>query len=293
MKQHNKYSYFIGCTIPFRASNYDLSTRKILPRLGIDLIDLPDAGCCGLYFELINELTYLSMAARILSMAEERKTDLMVLCSGCNGALHRANQKLKSNKELKDEVNEILKDVDREYKGNIEVKHLIRVLYEDVGLDKIKKEVTNPLTNVRAAAHYGCHLLKPSRDMNFDDSHSPQSLDKLIEATGAKSIDYYDKNQCCGGYVLAADAKTAYRMTGEKLEHAKAANADMLITACPFCNVMYDANQKAAETETQKQYKIPCLHYPQLLALAMGIDAKELGFEQNRIKPDMTKFGKQ
>jgi heterodisulfide reductase subunit B len=286
----NKYAYFIGCTIPFRASNYDLATKKIAEKLGIELVDLPDAGCCGLYFELMNEMTYLTMAARVLSMAEEKKLDLLVLCNGCNGSLYRANKKLKENPELKDKVNEVLAEVGREYKGTIEVKHLVRVLYEDVGIDRIKEKITNPLTNVKAAAHYGCHLLKPSEEMQFDDPKNPVSLDRLIEVTGAKSVDYYDKLQCCGGYVLAADAKTAYRMTGEKLAHVKSAGADIMITGCPFCNVMYDANQRAAETETGQQYKIPCLHYPQLLALAMGIDPKELGFEQNRVRPDMKLF---
>ncbi|MFZ2456862.1 MAG: CoB--CoM heterodisulfide reductase iron-sulfur subunit B family protein [Candidatus Altiarchaeia archaeon] len=286
----NKYAYFIGCTIPFRASNYDLATRKVTESLGIELVDLPDAGCCGLYFELINEMTYLSMAARVLSMAEEKKLDLLVLCNGCNGSLYRANKKLKENPELKDKVNEVLTEVGREYRGTIEVKHLIRVLYEDIGIEKIKEKIANPLTNVKAAAHYGCHLLKPSEEIMFDDPKNPVSLDRLIEVTGAKSVDYYDKLQCCGGYVLAADAKTAYKMTGEKLSHVKAAGADIMITGCPFCNVMYDANQRAAETETGQQYKIPCLHYPQLLALAMGVDPKELGFEQNRVRPDMKLF---
>lgn len=289
----DRYAYFIGCTIPFRASNYDLATKKVAERLGIELVDLPEAGCCGLYFELMNEMTYLSMAARVLSMAEEKKLDLLVLCNGCNGSLYRANKKLKENQELKDKVNEVLAKVGREYKGTIEVKHLIRVLYEDVGVERIKEKITNPLTNVKAAAHYGCHLLKPSEDIQFDDPKNPASLDALIEATGASSIDYYDKMQCCGGYVLAADAKTAYKMTGEKLAHVKAAGADIMITGCPFCNVMYDANQRAAETETGQQYKIPCLHYPQLLALAMGVDPKELGFEQNRVRPDMKLFVKQ
>jgi len=233
------------------------------------------------------------MAARVLSMAEEKKLDLLVLCNGCNGALHRANRKLKGNPELKEKVNEVLAEVGREYRGTIEVKHLIRVLYEDVGVDRIKEKVENPLVKVKAAAHYGCHLLKPSEEMQFDDPKNPVSLDRLIEATGAKSVDYYDKMECCGGYVLAADAKTAYRMTGEKLSHVKAAGADVIITCCPFCNVMYDANQKTAEAETGVQYRIPVLHYPQLLALAMGIDPKELGFEQNRVRPDMRLFVKQ
>ncbi len=286
---NNKYAYFIGCTTPFRVSNYDLSTRKIMDKLGIELVDIPDAGCCGLYYELVNELTYLSMAARIISMAEDLKLDLMVVCNGCNGSLFRANRKLKQNHELRDEVNEILSEFGREFKGTIEVKHYIKVLWEDLGVDKIKDAVTKPL-NVKVAAHYGCHLLKPSEELEFDNPKEPVSLDQLIEATGAKSIDYYDKLLCCGGYVLAADKNVAYTMTGEKLKNVKNAGADIMVTNCPFCHVMYDANQRAIENELEKKFGIPILHYPQLLGLAMGYTPRDLGLEQNRVRVDPGKW---
>jgi heterodisulfide reductase subunit B len=288
---NNKYAYFIGCTTPFRASNYDLSTRKIMDKLGVELVDIPDAGCCGLYYELVNELTYLSMAARVISMAEDLKLDLMVVCNGCNGSLFRANRKLKENPELKDEVNEILSEVDREFKGTIEVKHYVKVLWEDLGVDEIKKKVVNPL-NVKVAAHYGCHLLRPSEEIRFDNPKEPVSLDQLIEATGAKSIDYFEKSLCCGGYVLAADQKVAYTMTGEKLKNVRKAGADLMVTACPFCNVMYDANQRAVENELQEKFGIPVLHYPQLLGLAMGFDVRDLALEQNRVRVDPRIFSK-
>jgi heterodisulfide reductase subunit B len=287
----NKYAYFIGCTTPFRASNYDLSVRKVMDKLGIELVDMPDAGCCGLYYELVNELTYLSMAARVISMAEDLKLDLMVVCNGCNGSLFRANRKLKQNPELKDEVNEILADFDREFKGTIDVKHYVKVLWEEVGVDEIKKKVVNPL-NVKVAAHYGCHLLRPSEEIRFDNPKEPVSLDQLIEATGAKSIDYFDKSLCCGGYVLAADQKVAYAMTGEKLKNVKKAGADIMVTTCPFCNVMYDANQRAVEGELQEKFGIPVLHYPQLLGLAMGFDARDLALEQNRVRVNPEIFTK-
>ena len=285
----DKYAYFIGCTTPFRVSNYDLSTRKVMDKLGIELVDMPDAGCCGLYYELINEKTYLAMAARVLSMAEDLKLDLMVLCNGCNGSLFRANKKLKENPELRDEVNEILADIDRQFKGTIDVKHYVKVLWEDVGVDKIKEKVTKPI-NLKVAAHYGCHLMKPSEEIMFDNPKDPASLDELIEATGAESIDYYDKAQCCGGYVLAADKDIAYAMTGQKLQNVKKAGADAMVTVCPFCNVMYDANQKAVESAIGQELKIPVLHYPQLLGLAMGYEPKDLGLEQNRARVDPKMF---
>ncbi len=279
---NSRYAYFIGCTTPFRVSNYDLSTRRVMDRLDIELVDMPDAGCCGLYYELVNELAYLSMAARVISMAEDLKLDLMVVCNGCNGSLFRANLKLKQNPGLKDKVNEILSGIGREFKGTIDVKHYVKVLWEDVGVDRIREKVVNPL-NIKVAAHYGCHLLRPSEEIRFDNPQDPVSLDQLIEATGAKSIDYYEKSLCCGGYVLAADKSIAYAMTGEKLRNVQKAGADVMVTACPFCNVMYDANQRAIENESGEKLGVPVLHYPQLLGLAMGLTARDVGLEQNRV----------
>ncbi|OYT54871.1 MAG: CoB--CoM heterodisulfide reductase subunit B [Candidatus Altiarchaeales archaeon ex4484_2] len=286
----DRYAYFIGCTTPFRVSNYDLSTRRVMEKLGIELVDMNDAGCCGLYYEVINELTYLSMAARILSMAEDEKLDLMVICNGCNGSLFRANRKLKENPELKDEVNQVLADIDREFKGTIEVKHYVKVLWEDVGMERIREEVSNPL-DVKVAVHYGCHLLRPSEEMRFDNPQEPVSLDELVEATGASSIDYLEKSLCCGGYVLAANQDIAYKMTGRKLRNVKNAKADVMITACPFCNVMYDTNQKSIERELREEFRIPVLHYPQLLGLSMGYSPREVGLEQNRVRVDPGIFG--
>lgn len=278
-----KYAYYLGCTIPFRESNYDLSTRKVMGNLDVELVDLKGAGCCGLYYEQINELTHLAMSARVISMAESLGLDLMVLCNGCNGSLVKARNKLVENPELRDKVNEILADIDREFRGTSEIKHVIRILYEDIGIDEIKKTVKNPL-NVKVAAHYGCHLLKPSEQIKFDDPREPKSLDELIEVTGAKSVDYFDKNLCCGGFVLGADKDIAYNMTGQKLQNVKDVGADLMITACPFCHVMYDANQRAIENELQKKFGIPVLHYPQLLGLAMGFNARDLALEQNRVR---------
>lgn len=279
-----KYAYFIGCTTPFRVSNYDLSTRKIMEKLDVELVDMVDAGCCGLYYELVNEPTYLAMAARVISMAEDEGLDLMVICNGCNSALYRANRKLKENPELKQEVNEILADLDREFRGTAEVKHFVKVLWDEIGLEEIKSKVENPLTGVKVAAHYGCHLMKPSVDLQFDDPKNPASLDDLIEATGADSIDYFDKGLCCGGYVLAANQDIAYDMTGRKLKNVKKAGADVMTTVCPFCNVMYDANQRPIQKELGEEFNIPVLHYPQLLGLAMGYDFRDLGLRRNRVR---------
>lgn len=287
---NKRYAYFIGCTIPARVTNYDLASRKVMKNLGIELVDLEGAGCCGLPYEQVNELAHLSLAARVISMAENLNLDLMVLCNGCISSLVKAKNKLKENPELKDKVNEILSEVDMEFKGDSEIKHIIRVLYEDIGIEKIKKKIKNPL-KIKAAAHYGCHLLRPSDELHFDDPLDPHSLDELIEATGAESVDYFDKKLCCGGEVFGANKDITYNMVGQKLQNVKDSKAEIMITTCPFCHVMYDANQRAISRELNQEFDIPVLHYPQLLAIAMSIPLEELALEQNRvrIKPEIFK----
>ncbi|HIE33522.1 MAG TPA: CoB--CoM heterodisulfide reductase subunit B [Candidatus Altiarchaeales archaeon] len=285
-----KYALFSGCTIPLRVPNYELATRKVMDKLGIELVDIEDAGCCGIYHELINELTHLTMAGRILAKAEDMGLDIMVMCNGCNESLIKANKKLKEDSELRDKVNEILSDFDLQFKGKVDVKHYVRLLYEDYGVDKVKKKVKIPLNTLKVAAFYGCHILKPTKIIEFEDFEDPESLDKLIEATGAKSIDYYDKKMCCGGYVLAYDKDAAYDISGQKLQNIKDAGADVIVTICPFCNIMLESNQRAIGSHLEREFKLPVMHYPQLLGIAMGFSYRDMVMEQNRVRIDPKLF---
>ncbi|MEW5760859.1 MAG: CoB--CoM heterodisulfide reductase iron-sulfur subunit B family protein [Candidatus Thermoplasmatota archaeon] len=282
-----RYALFLGCTVPVRALNYELSARKVASKLGLELIDLQNFECCGFPIEDVNHSASIALAARNICIAEEKGLNLVTLCSACTGALTKANIKLKEDEKLREEVNHILKPLGYEFKGKIEVKHFTRALYEDIGIEKLKGFVTKPLNGINVAAHYGCHYLKPSGIFKgIESPELPESLDKLIEATGAKALNYEDKKLCCGGGILGIDEQTALKIAKIKLEKAKLAGANSLITICPFCSVMYDANQKAVEVKVGgEKYDLPVLYYPQLLGLAMGFSPKELGFNLNRVKP--------
>ncbi|RLI91212.1 MAG: CoB--CoM heterodisulfide reductase subunit B [Candidatus Altiarchaeales archaeon] len=278
----HKFAYYAGCTSAIRIPSYDLSTRNVLNALDIELEDITSLGCCGMYEEQINEMAHLTLAARIMAIAEDLGLDILVICNGCFLSLKKAKLRL-ADDGLKAKVNEILADFDLEYKGESEVKHYVQFLYEDYGLEKIKEKIAKPLS-LRVAAHYGCHLLKPSEVTGFDDFEEPQSLDKLIEVTGATSIDYMEKKLCCGGYLLGFDSEKTYEMAAIKLRSVKNARADLLVTICPFCNLVYDHNQRLIEAKFNEKFSIPVLHYPQLLGIALGLDFKALGIDQNRVR---------
>jgi heterodisulfide reductase subunit B len=165
------------------------------------------------------------------------------------------------------------------------VRHFVRVLYEQIGPERIRQTVTRDLGSLRLAAHYGCHYLKPEEAHDrFDDAENPQSLDRLIAALGAESVWYEGRDQCCGGGILGADEQTALAMPRLKLERVAAAGADALVIVCPFCDIMYELQQRRIEKLYETRYNVPVVFYPQLLGLAMGMTAEEVGLPLNRVK---------
>ncbi|MDY7076782.1 MAG: CoB--CoM heterodisulfide reductase iron-sulfur subunit B family protein [Chloroflexota bacterium] len=226
------------------------------------------------------------MAARNLALAEAQGLDVLTLCSACTGTLTEANHRLKQDARLRDWADEQLAEMGHTYKGTVRVRHFARMLYEEIGVETLRELVTVSLADFGFAPHYGCHYLKPSHLYDgFDDPENPQSLDQLIEATGAHVVRYEDEADCCGGGILGFDEEMALLVTKRKLDHVTAARADGLVLICPFCAIMYEANQRRVEKLYEVEYKLPVLYYPQLLGLAMGFSLEEMGFKLNRVKP--------
>ena len=280
------YTLFLGCTVPVRALNYEVSARKVADRLGLRLQDIPEFCCCGYPIKSVNRYAYLLMAARNLALAEEKGNPLCTLCSSCCGSLTEASHEIQEDPKLRKRINEDLYSLfGKRYEGNVHISHFVRILNREIGEKRIADQVRVDLSSLHVAPHYGCHYTKPSNIHDGgDDPEDPKSLDKLIEATGAKSVQYEDKLQCCGGGVLAIDEQVALAMAHRKLDHVQAQKADAMILICPFCNVMYESNQRKIEKAFQKEYKLPILFYPQLLGLALGIEPDDLGLKMNRIK---------
>jgi len=278
-----KYLIFLGCAIPYRVSSYEISARKALQKLGVELLEMPEFNCCGLPMDPVSHEMMLILAARNLALAEKQGLNILTLCPGCAGTLKKVNKMLKEDKALREEINGHLKEAELEFKGTTDVKHLVQALMEDVGLERIKKAVVKPLNMLKVAEHNGCHILRPKEFIGFDDPEDPQTLKTLVEATGATCLDYMDETECCGAPSAGVNDKIPLQLSRDKLNHIKTANAQALITICPFCHMMYDTNQTRIEKMYDETYGIPVLHYPQLLGLAMGIPVEELAFSELRV----------
>ncbi len=281
------YAIFLGCTIPARQPNYELSARKALAKLGIELIDLANMTCCAPPpIQSINLEASLAIAAYNICLAEEADLNLITLCTGCFESLSIANTMLKADKQLKAKINRILSQAGKEFLGSKEVKHYLQVVTDDIGLERLKQNVSKPLTNLKVAAFYGCHALRPSELLKFDDPERPQIFENLIETLGAKNVEYRNKLKCCGGLLRGYSDDLALNMAREKLVNTTKAGADCIATLCPFCFVALDIGQMQVKLKFNEIYDMPVLHYSELLALALGIDPEELALKTHKIKVD-------
>lgn len=287
----NKYLMFLGCAVPYRVAAYEISARKVLKGLGVELVEMPEFNCCGLPLDPVSHETMLILSARNLALAEREGLDIMTLCPGCAGTLKKVNKMLREDKHLLSEINAHLKEAGLEFKGTTKAKHILEVLRDDVGVKRIKEAVVRPLTGLRVAEHNGCHILRPREFIGFDDPEDPETLKMLIEATGATCLDYLDETECCGAPSVGVNDKIALQLARDKLSNMKSVDAQAMITICAFCHIMYDTNELRIEKMFNETYGIPVLHYPQLLGLAMGFKPEELAFNELRI--DASKLIKQ
>ena len=277
---------YLGCTVPVRNLNYELSARLTAQALGITLRDHESFGCCGFPLKSVSTEDTLVVAARNLALAEREGLEICALCNACAGTLSETAHVLEHQPELKEKVNSRLAAVALKYEGPVRVRNLMRLFVEEVGLEAIRSAVTRPLTDVVLAPHYGCHYLKPSElTKGFDVPEVPSTLADLIRVTGARVADYPSLKDCCGGGVLGFSEEIANALARVKLEDVSRSGAHALVLVCPFCNVMYEGQQKKIAKEAGLDLKVPVVYYPQILGLALGMSSKDLGFKLNRVKP--------
>lgn len=283
-RKSTKFALFLGCTIPARSRNYELSARAVASRLGVELVDIEEFACCGFPLEASDETGSLLLGAMNLCLAEQKGLDICALCSACTSMLTKTAYHLDNDGKLRQRVNSDLSKIGKHYRGTIKIKHFARVLLEDVGLERIRGAVKRDLGGLRAATHYGCHYLKPSYIYEgFDDPQDAETLELILKAVGVENMQYRGKKDCCGGPVLLTDEEVALRVAEEKLRNVREAGADCMNLVCPFCSLMFDANQRSIEAKSGEEFNTPVLYLPQMLGLAMGFDRKELGLNLNSV----------
>jgi heterodisulfide reductase subunit B len=285
-----KYAFFLGCVIPIKYPGFEKATREIMKALRVELTDLPFSCCpAPTNLKLVHYDTWLALAARNLCLAEEAGLSILAMCNGCINTLKEANLILKTDGRRRQQVNQALEGSGHTFKGEIEVKHLLDVLYQEIGLEKIAEMVKYPLQEIRMGCHYGCHLYRPPRIMYPEDlseaaSYVPVSMDHILAVLGAKPIEYSRKFLCCGSALgTNIDPQAANEITREKLQHMKKRKIEAVAVACPSCFSQFDRGQMMLERKHHDGFHLPTLYISQLLGLAFGLDRKNLGLADHRI----------
>ena len=280
------YIPFWGCMISLKYPQFEAAIRKAVSSLGMNLVDVDGFTCCPdpIYFKSSNKLDWLTIAARNLCLAEEKKLDIITMCSGCTATLSEARHLLKHDSALLIEINKRLLKINKEYKGTSSVRHIVTVLRDDVGMDRISQTITHPLEEMRVAIHYGCHLLKPSKIMHVDDPDRPSILEDLVTAIGARSLEHEERILCCGKACENPDLPP--KMTFDVLQSIKKSESDCMCLICPTCFDEYDLGQIRLSRLFKTTFDIPVLYYFQMLGLAQGFSAQEMGLYRHKIKPD-------
>jgi succinate dehydrogenase / fumarate reductase cytochrome b subunit len=279
-----RVAYYKGCLASLSAKELDISTQALAPMLGIELDELESVTCCGAGD--IHEAEpdyYLHLNARILAYGEATGADtLMTICNVCTLNLRQANWQLKNDEALLARVNRNLAAVGvPDYSGGIEVKHLLWLIAEGDGYERLKEVAHRGLKGLRVAPFYGCQILRPSKILGFEDPDRPWSLEAIIEACGGESVDYPAKIKCCGFPIIAAREDVALGELIQPIEQAKDAGADAMVTPCPLCHLSLDAWQSKLKKATGRSFDMPILHLSQLIGVAAGLEESELKFKRH------------
>ncbi len=279
-----KYSYYPGCTLHGTTKEYDMSTRAVCEKIGIELEELEDWNCCGALGAFsYNYLLSVALPARNLALVEKKKLTLAAPCNACFHNLAKANKMLKENEDLKKRVNDVM---DNPYGGTAQIRHLLDIIVNDVGLETVAKNVIKPLKGLKVVPYYGCLIVRPTEVAKFDDQENPQSLDNLLKALGAEVLPFSMKVKCCGASLVVSDEDLAFQLTKRILETARDAGANCVAVTCPLCSTNLDAYQGKIESQYNIKLGLPVLYFTQIMGLALGIAPRVLGMDKNTVPTD-------
>lgn len=293
MTETKKFTYYPGCSSQASAVHLDQSLRAIAPRLGIALEDIDDWNCCGASVGHVEggALPQTALSGRNLAKAREQgRQDVLTPCAACYLNTHGANEKIKNDVRTRNRVNEALGAARMSYEGDLQVRHACEVLVNDVGLEKIKDEVKNPLTGLKVAGYVGCQTVRPfaatDSGGNYDTYDQPEFLDDFVKACGAEAVAYDPKTSCCGGSVSVYSPEKTLHLIKQIVEAAVEAGADVIATPCPLCQQNVEMYQSAINAKFGTSFNIPVVFYSQLMAVAFGMDGdKDAALDRNMIAP--------
>lgn len=299
-----RYGYYPGCSLERNAAAYHESLLAIADRLELEFAEVDDWNCCGATeFIAVHRMRAYALVARNLALAAAQadaslgdsatNQQLVAPCSACFLNLSKVEHYLRESPDLAQKVNQALAAGGLHYEpGHIHVRHLLDVVVNDVGYERIAAQITHPLRGLRVAPYYGCLVVRPAFQGAFDNPEYPMTLDKLMRVLGAKVIDFPLKAHCCGGHMAQISQEIALELIRQLLQNAADYGADVIVTLCPMCQLNLDAFQQSVNEHFKTNYNIPVLFFTQLMGLAFGLPPAAVGIGKEFVdaRPAMLKL---
>jgi len=291
-----KFTFYPGCSSEGSGMHLDKSFRAIAPKIGIELEEIEDWNCCGASVGHLEggHLGNAALSGRNLAQAQAQSSenDVITACAACYLNTHAANEEMKENEQFKTDINEALGAAGKSYDAELKVRHACEVMVNDIGMDAIKEQVTNPLEGLKVAGYVGCQTVRPFAGTeaggDYDTYDKPEFLDNIINATGAEAVDFDNATSCCGGAVTVVDSTKTLHLMKNILEEATEKGADVIATPCPLCQTNVEVYQKQVNAEFGTDYNMPVVFHTQLMAVAFGLDANnDAALNQNIISADV------
>ncbi len=281
-----KFAFYPGCVARGAGPELFDSAVAVMERLAIEWVELKGASCtgAGVLQEKDRKLGDI-LNVRTLAMAEQLGLPILTICSTCQGVIAQANYRVQKDAAYLEEINSYIADEGLQYSGGTTVKHLLWVLVEDIGLEKLNQTFTRELSGINFAPFYGCYIVRPSDALGFDENPEREtSLEAVIEAVGGNVVDFPGKTACCGFPILLINQRNSLRMVSNHTGDARDRGADAMVTPCPLCHLNLDGYQPKARRQNRgDKADLPIIHLPQLLGLAMGMDSKKLGLGKHLV----------
>jgi succinate dehydrogenase / fumarate reductase cytochrome b subunit len=283
-----KFAYYPGCSARSTCAELNVATHRVAAKLGLELVQLESATCTGAReLRAIDPAAFYALNVRILALAEREGLPLMTICNTCTLNVLDAHAAFVSDRDLAAGVNARLAEEGLHYSGRTKISHFLWVLHEDIGEQRLRRLVTNPLTGLSVAAFYGCHITRPPGRYGFVDSRNNTALETIARILGCLPIEYSGRTECCGFHTAAADERVAIKLTGQHILAAKTGGAQTMVTPCPLCHTVLDGFQREIEDDLEQKLDMPVLHLPQLVGLALGLSPDELNIDRHMIPAEV------
>ncbi|OQW91366.1 MAG: glycolate oxidase iron-sulfur subunit [Beggiatoa sp. IS2] len=230
-----------GCVQPALAPNINVATAHVLDKLGISLVRVPEAGCCGaLDYHLGAHVQGLTRMRHLIEtwwpFVENGVEAIVITASGCGSLLKEYGHLLRNDPHYAEKA--------------ARISALTFDLSEILAQENLTVFLPEPkVTKTRIAVHVPCSLQHGQKLAGV--------LETLLSRLSYDLLPVADSHLCCGsaGTYALLEKTISQQLLSNKLTALQAGQPECIVTANIGCQM-----------HLQSQAHIPVKHWIELLA---------------------------